>query len=421
MYFTLTKSLSVDNLRGYTSYTEIIREHHMRIAMIGQKGIPTLYGGVERHVEELSLDLVKRNFEVIVYTRPYYTSKFKRWYQGVRLVSVPTIQTKHLDAITHSLLATISAIKHKADVIHYHGVGPSLVSWIPRLLSPSTKVVATFHCVDRKHEKWGLGARIMLRLGEWTATHFPHKTIAVSKTIKRYCSIRYSRKSLYIPNGVSATTKQARVNSLRKKFDLSKNQYLLSVTRFVPHKDVHTLIKAYQLSDIKMPLVIVGGSSHTDNYVNKVKRLAGDNPKIIFTDFIPGNQIEELFANAYAFIHPSRAEGLPIVLLEAMRSGCPVLASKIPEHRELIQPRRDLTIGFFFRTGDISGLAKKLNWLIRNPQLAKKRGQLARNYVNQSMRWRQIGSKTAELYWEFSRQQQVKNISVKDYLAIAKA
>ncbi|MFH2097046.1 MAG: glycosyltransferase family 4 protein [bacterium] len=417
----MTKTSPVANLRGYINNPEIIRKHHMRIAMIGQKGIPTLYGGVERHVEELSSDLAKRGFEVLVYTRPYYTSKFKRWHKGVQLISIPTINTKHLDAITHSFLSTLSAIKHKAGIIHYHGVGPSLVSWIPRLLSPSTKVVATFHCIDRKHEKWGLGARTMLKLGEWTVTHFPHKTISVSKTIKRYCSVRYNRQSLYIPNGVSPTTKQARVNSLRRKFNLTKNKYLLSVTRFVPHKDVHILIKAYQRANINMPLVIVGGSSHTDDYVKKVKQLAQGNPMIIFTEYIAGNQIEELFANAYAFIQPSRAEGLPIVLLEAMRSNCPVLASKIPEHVELINPRKDLTLGYYFRTGDIGDLVDKMNWLISNPQPAKKTGQRASCHVKQTMKWEQIGSKTAELYWELKRQQQVKNISVRDYLEIVKA
>jgi len=144
----------------------------MRIAMIGQKGIPAIYGGIERHVEELSLELAKQGHTVLVYARKWYTPKNIKNYHGINIIHTPTLRTKHFDAIAHTFFSTIHAMFQKPDVIHYHGVGPSLLSWIPRVFSPKTKVVATVHCLDRYHQKWGLFARIMLRFGELVRVPF---------------------------------------------------------------------------------------------------------------------------------------------------------------------------------------------------------------------------------------------------------
>lgn len=390
-----------------------------RIAMIGQKGIPVQYGGVERHVEELSVALVQRGFQVDVYTRPYYTPSSKRMYRGVRLISLPSIRTKHFDAISHTFLATLDAIRRRADVIHYHGVGPSLMSWIPRLISPRTRVVVTFHCIDRYHEKWGLVARLMLAAGEWTATHFPHTTIAVSRTIQAYSQERYGRRPLYIPNGVALQSKQAHQPTLRRKFGLKTGRYLLSVTRLVPHKGVHTLIEAYRRTKISLPLVIVGGGAHTDEYVAKLHALAAGDPRIIFTGFVRGDLVEELYANALAFIHPSRAEGLPIVLLEAMRAQRPILASRIPEHRELLAPKPNQVFGRMFKPGNVDDLERQLRWLLTHPARANAMAATARQYVRTVMRWNLISAKTAELYDELLVAPEPAALQVRDYLVPA--
>jgi glycosyltransferase involved in cell wall biosynthesis len=141
----------------------------MRIAMIGQKGIPATFGGVERHVQDLSLELTRRGHAVTVYSRAWYAPDTGPNYQGISVVTIPTLRTKHFDTITHTFFATIRAMRAHHDIIHYHGVGPALLSFIPRYFAPGTTVIATFHSIDRKHRKWGLIARTMLRLGEWAA------------------------------------------------------------------------------------------------------------------------------------------------------------------------------------------------------------------------------------------------------------
>ena len=303
----------------------------MRIAMIGQKGIPAIYGGVEKHVHDLAIHLAK-NHEVYVYSRKWYSNSQDQKFEGVNIIHTPTIHTKHLDAIINTFTSTIHALFQKYDIIHYHGVGPSLLSWLPRVFAPKTKVVTTFHSIDRYHQKWNFFAKLILRLGEKTACTFAHKTIAVSESIKQYCLNEFNKNVTYIPNGVNEKTTEIFENKLNQ-FHLQKNNYLVMVSRLVPHKGAHILIEAFQ----KLKLAIVGGSAYTDTYIKKLHLQASSINDIIFTDFQTGESLEQLYFNSIALVHPSLNEGLPITVLQAMSYGVPTLVSKIPEHLEIIK------------------------------------------------------------------------------------
>ena len=121
----------------------------MKIAFIGQKGIPALSGGVEKHVEQLAVRMAKEGHDVVAYVRSSYTPAESKNFKGVRLVHVPCIHTKHLEALSYSFMATLHAVfLAQYDVIHFHSIGPSIFAFIPRLLKPSSKVIATFHSRD---------------------------------------------------------------------------------------------------------------------------------------------------------------------------------------------------------------------------------------------------------------------------------
>lgn len=371
----------------------------MKIAMIGQKGIPALYGGIERHVEELSAELVTQGHEIVAYARNWYAAKKTSSYRGIRLIYTPTIKTKHLDAIIHTFVSTLHAIcKEKPDAIHYHGVGPSLMSWIPRVFAPKIKVVATFHCIDRYHQKWGAFARLALWLGERAACYFPHETVAVSKTIQNYCLNEYHTNTVYNPNGVSVIE-----NTDAKyldKWNIQSKKYLLMVSRLVKHKGAHYLINAWQrakkdspetLKDLK--LVIVGGSSFTDDYVRHLQKMAASDNSIIFTDWQSGAALDALYANALMLVHPSENEGLPITVLQAMASGRPALVSDIPEHQEVITDCR-----FWSANASVFSLAKKIVELVKNPVLLEETGQKNLQTVKTNYRWDDIAKRTAVVY-----------------------
>ena len=363
----------------------------MKIALIGQKGIPAQAGGIERHVEELSVRLAQAGHEIFVYTRPHYVSSKLKNYKGVNLISLPSVKTKYLDAISHTFISTIHALFQGYDIIHFHAVGPSTLSFIPRILSRA-KVIVTFHCRDQFHQKWGLFSRTYLSFGEWTACKFPHQTIAVSKTIKEFCKKRFQKEAIYIPNGVNIP-EQENGSNLIGKFGLKKDNYILTVARLVKHKGIHWLIQAYKKLKTDKKLVIVGNSAFTDDYVKYIKNLAKSDPRIIFTGYQTGKTLAQLFKNAYLYVHPSEAEGLPITVLEALSYGKCVLVSNIPENIEATGG-----FGFVFRNKDVKDLRKKIEKLLAKPDLVCSMGLEATKYAKENYNWDDITRKTIKLY-----------------------
>jgi glycosyltransferase involved in cell wall biosynthesis len=364
----------------------------MRIAFIGQKGIPSKSGGVEKHVEDLAVRLVKAGHEVFVYTRPNYTDPKILQYKGVKLISLPNVATKHLDAITHTFRACLDVIKRDVDVIHFHSIGPSSLIWLVKLLKPSVPVVATFHSMCYKHQKWGIFAKAYLKFGEMVACKLADKTITVSKNLKDYAARTYKASAEYIPNGVNIPTSDFSERGI-KYFGLKKDGYILALGRIVKHKGLQYLIKAYKNIKTYKKLVIVGGGAYTDRFVHQLKNLAHGDKRIIFTGQQSGPIVDELFANCYLFVQPSESEGLSIALLEAMSHGKTTLVSDIPENKEAIGHT-----GFTFRSKCSADLMGKLNCLLRNPEIVKKMGRMEKNRVRMEYNWSNIVEKIEALY-----------------------
>lgn len=361
--------------------------------MIGQKGMPTLFGGIERHVEEVSLRLAQiEDYEVFVYTRAYYTSKKIKRYKKINLVYLPSLSTKHLDAISHTFLASWHAIfKIKADLIHYHGIGPALCIWIPKLFRPKTKIVFTFHCRDYFHKKWGKFAQLSLKIGERIGCYLADEVIPVSLEIEKYIENKYNRKTKFIPHGISQVSNLPA--ELIKKWGLEKNNYLLAVSRLIAHKGIQYLIKAYQQIKTDKKLVIVGPNFHTKDYENELKRIAGNNPQILFLGAQQGKILEELYSNTYLFISPSEQEGLPITVLEAGSFGRSLLLSNIEPHKQIFED-----LPFLFNNKDIKDLKQKLESILKNPQLVNQRGREIKEYAEKICSWDKIVEKIALRY-----------------------
>ena len=360
----------------------------MKIAMIGQKGIPTLFGGVERHVEGLSLTLSKRkDCQVFVYAREYYTPRKTKKYNGVNIIHLPSVKSKHLDAISHVFLSTWHAILIlRPEVIHYHGIGPALCLWIPKIFSPKTKVVFTFHCRDYFHKKWNKVAQYFLKAGEAVGCRFADEIIAVSEEIQRYIKKKYGVDSSFIPHGVSEEKKLPA--KLIKQWGLSQGGYILVVSRLVAHKGIHYLIEAYKQIKTDKKLVIAGPSFYTDAYEKKIKLAAGNNPKIIFLGAQKGKTLTELYSNAYLFINPSEQEGLPLAVLEAGSFGCLLLLSDIPIHRKMFSD-----IPFFFRKSDPEDLKTNLERILKKGRQLQSKKSEAMKYSRKNYNWEKVVKK----------------------------
>ncbi|MFI3238974.1 MAG: glycosyltransferase family 4 protein [Bacteroidales bacterium] len=327
----------------------------MKIVVTGTRGIPNIMGGVETHCEELFPRIASSGkYDVTVIRRTSYANDNLTSYKGVNLVDINTPRQKSFEAIIHTFRGVVRAKRLKADIVHLHAVGPSIVTPIARLLG--LKVVFTHHGFDYDRDKWGFVAKSIIKLGERFSVKYATEVIVISDVIKSHIEKKYNRTdSTLIYNGGSDTNK-CETPEYFKELGIEKGKYILAMCRFVPEKNLHHLVEAFsRLNRTDCKLVIAGDSDFEDEYSTNLKQLAKDNGAIL-TGFVRGDKRDSLLTNARCFVLPSSHEGLPIALLEAMNYDLPVIVSDIPANLEV-----GLEQSVYFQMGNIDELTKKLD------------------------------------------------------------
>lgn len=305
----------------------------MRIAMIGQRGLPARYGGIEHHVDQLSRRMVAQGHDVTVYCRPDYSPVDVDELHGIRLRHVPTGTSKHGEALVHSYRSTRDVLADGSfDVVHYHALGPGFFSPMARR---GGAVVQTIHGLDDQRAKWGRAARTMLRAAREVSAWAPDETIVVSQALKTTYERVHDRASTYIPNAAPSATRRD-ADRIVSEHGLAAGGYVVWVGRIVPEKAPHALIEAFAGVETDLRLAIVGGSSNSDAYVAKVEDLAAQDERVHLLGYAYGDMLHELYSNAALFAFPSALEGLPLTVLEAAAYGLPMVLSDIPPHREIV-------------------------------------------------------------------------------------
>lgn len=362
--------------------------------MIGQKGIATGAGGVEKHVEEVSRRLVEEGNEVTVYYRNTFIRDKIDSYKGIRLKQVKTVESKSLDAIIYTLKATIDALFGKYDIYHYHALGPASLSFIPRLLGK--KVVVTVHGLDWQRAKWGKLAKFYLKFGEFIAGTLANQVISVSEGLKKYFIEKYKKRNeentTFIPNGVCVEDKLEA--NLITEYGLKSQSYILFLARLVPEKGAHYLIEAYNQLNTDIKLVIAGGSSFTDDYYEQLQYMSKGNDNIIYTGNVGGDLLKELYSNCLFYVLPSDIEGMPLSLLEALSYGKYCLISDIPENTAVVN---NDVLGSSFLKSDVNDLKNKIS-LILDKKLYCGNDDNRKQYILKKYNWNDIMNATVKLY-----------------------
>lgn len=366
----------------------------MRIAMIGQRGVPATYGGVERHVEEIGSRLAERGHEVTVFVRPSYSDHVGDEYRGMRVKRVATMSTRHLDAIVHASLSTVSAMRTGFDIVHYHAIGPGVPAVLPRFTRRS-RVIQTIHGLDSQRAKWGRFAQSALTGAEWLSGRVPHEVIVVSRDLHEHYRERYGRETHLIMNGVDSRARRE-PSLIVDEYALQQHKYALFVGRLVPEKAPDQLIRAFRRVSGDYRLVIAGGSSFTGDYVDELHRLAADDPRVLFTGYVYGEMLDELYTNAAAFVLPSTLEGLPLTLLEAIEYGAPIVASNIPPHEEVIDASG---IGHtLFAVGNEDDLTRALQQTLDAQPQAQRGIEQMRARILPRFQWPEVTTATEAVY-----------------------
>jgi len=361
----------------------------IKIAMVGARGVRVSYSGVETSVTELSLRLAARGHDVHVFTRNRYRKDVGELERGIHARFRPSINTKHLDTITHLLTSVPTTLFEDFDVVHFHALGPSLFSPLPRLFGKKT--VAAVHGLDWQRKKWNVFAKAVLQAGEWTSAKGPNATMVVSHVLQRHYASRYGVTSHYIPNGVNHAEPVA-PNAI-KRWGLKEKGYVLFLARLTQEKNPHLLLEAWANVKSDFPLVIAGDNPYDPAYVESLRR-QGEGKNVIFTGFQTGAAWQELFSNALLYVLCSDIEGQPISLLEAMSYGCCPLVSDIPENAEVVADGR----GFTFKSGDVRSLTAAIQRVLDDPAGASAAAAKARAYVRNEHDWDRIAEQTLDVY-----------------------
>lgn len=368
-------------------------DNKLHIAMFGHKHVLSREGGVEIVVNELATRMAAKGHHVVCYDRKgsHISGERldeRREYKGVRIIPVFTIECKGLAAMTSSLSAAWKAAWSKANVIHIHAEGPAAMCRIPKLRGK--EVVVTIHGLDWARAKWGRFATKYIKFGERQAVKWADEIIVLSRSVQEYFKSTYNRDTVFIPNGV--TRPEIRTAEVIKRlWNLEKDSYVLFLGRIVPEKGLGYLVEAWKGIRTEKKLVIAGGSSDTQEFMNEIKDTAGKN--VIFTGFQQGRVLEELYSNAYIYTLPSDLEGMPLSLLEAMSYGNCCVVSDIPECIEIVEDKAAI-----FPKGNVDELKRVLQELLDDEKRVQKYKDGTADYIIKKYNWDNVVEHTLELY-----------------------
>jgi glycosyltransferase involved in cell wall biosynthesis len=370
-------------------------EKKLSVAMFGQKSL-SREGGVEIVVKELCTRMVRLGCDVTCYNRSgnhvggaQYNNKME--YEGICQKYVPTIKKRGIAAVSSSFFASLCSAFGKYDVVHIHAEGPAFFAWLPKLFGK--RVIVTIHGIDWRREKWNDGfASKFIRHGEKNAVKYADEIIVLSRDVQNYFKDNYGRKTQLIPNGVSQP-KIREAHLITDKFGLTKDSYILFLGRLVPEKGIRYLIEAFKNVDTDKKLVIAGGSSDTDSFAEELKELAREDKRIIFTGFVQGKMLDELYSNAYIYTLPSDLEGMPLSLLEAMSYGNYCLVSSIPECTDVVENK-----AMIFKKSDVQDLQRKLQSICDHPEEVLPLKKQAAEFICKKYNWNKVVEETMELY-----------------------
>jgi glycosyltransferase involved in cell wall biosynthesis len=359
----------------------------LRIAMIGSRGVGSHYGGIERMLDALCPELAACGHQVDVFGRVNvaFNDAVLPGGGSVRAVRTGAFGGKHGENISRSAHALWLAMG-RYDVVHFHAIGPGILSTITRLFGQTSLV--TIHGLDHQRAKWGAVAKRCLSLAERTLVANADGISVVSEPLRRYFDQVYGTATAFVPNGLNRGAKIP-PGALLAEHGLQAGRYLLFASRLTPEKGCHDLIEAFNTLPTDMRLVVAGASG-TPEYLAAL-RAAADPARVCFVGHRSGDELAELFCNAYAFILPSHLEGMSMALLEAVSFGVPGLVSDIEENRAVLGEE-----GFFFPPRNVPALRVALADLMASPEkVAEVAKRLAT--LNQP-NWGEVAARYDSLY-----------------------
>lgn len=349
----------------------------MKIAFLGSRGIPARYSGFETFYEQLATRLAERGHAVTVYNRSHFIRDVKGSYNGVNLVSLPAVRTKHLETISHTFLSSVHSVFQRYDIVYYCIVGNSPLTWIPKL--SGAKTLINVDGEDWAREKWSGFAKWYQKASERIATVTGNVIIADAVGIQERYRRLYDTDAVFVPYGANVQRHEG-VEAL-EKWGLRPGEYVLYVGRLVPENAIDLLIEAHKRAATNKKLVIVGDAPYSDSYKKHLRALADES--VVFTGYAFGADYAQLSSHAYLYVHPSSVDGTRPALLDQMGFGNCILVRNSQVNTEVIGD-----FGLYFE-GDraLESLSDQIAKLISDSATVRKMKEKVHRRITDYYNW----------------------------------
>jgi glycosyltransferase involved in cell wall biosynthesis len=359
----------------------------MKIAIIGSKGIPATYGGVQVVVENIAPQFVELGHSVTIYARSYYSENKSKCfkYKGVEVMNVRGFRSKRLDTLSHALISSILASRVNYDIVTFHSVIPAYFSFIPKMFGKAT--VLHSHGLEENIAKWNRYDKYLssvLRL--FTARYIDEVTTVSIEEVARTEQL-YGTKVSYIKNGITQK---------KRKEVLKHEDYLLCVGRIVPGKGIEYLIQGFILLSESLPdmkLYIVGGSVYADDYLSQLRVMSEGNKNIIWKGLLVGEELIEVYEKALCVVVPSESESFSLVALEGLYYNGLVVCSDTDQFKKLYGDHVE-----YYESKSHTSLSSKIKKIVEDTSYSKKKRNKAAQFNFDEYNWDKIAESYIKLY-----------------------
>ena len=360
----------------------------MRIAIFGSRGIPHTYGGAEAFLEELAPRLAARGHEIIVYCRSSLFPEKRKTYRGVRLIYLPSIETKVLGTPSHTLACMVDVLFRKVDAFLVINIVNGFHCLLPRLFGKTFAI--NVDGLDWKRGKWGRLARKFFYLNAQCIGRIcPDGVITDATEMQRIYDEEFGTRSTCIAYG--ANIEASEDPGVLRQYGLEPEQYYLIASRMVPENNPDLIIKAFEQLRTDKLLAVAGGVNYRSDFVESLKQTR--DPRIRFLGHV-GNadHVKELHCNAYAYVHGHSLGGTNPSLVKALGYGNCIVALNTPFNQEVL---RDY--GLMFER-DVDDLRIKLQHVEDNPEVARRYRQRAPERIREAYTWEHITDQYEDLF-----------------------
>lgn len=360
----------------------------LRIAICGTRGIPHTYSGTEEVMMELAPGLAARGHDVTVYCRKSVFREHPPFYRGVRLVYLPSIETKVLSTPTHTALSMVHAMLRRPDLMLVWTLPSAPFCVLPWVLRKNVAIMVD-GC-DWRRDKWGpLGKAYLYLSARWIGKICPKGVITDTRDMQSLYWEAFRTTSAYIPCGakvVGATNPE-----VLKQYGLEPLQYYLIASRLVPENNAELILQAFERVGSKKLLVVAGDANYRSEFVERLHRT--QDKRVRFLGHV-GNpdHVKELHCGAYAYLHGHSAGGTNPSLLKALGCGNCVLALKTPSNSGVLSD-----YGVLFEH-DVEDLHRKLEYIEHHSEVAEEYRRRAPQRIREAYSWETITDQYEEFF-----------------------